>query len=246
MLACSTLDGYYSANDLASKQVRRLACRACPGGFSPRSLWLPLLPGRWRCPVRCWRFHPNPPPNLTSPHHHVSPPTTNRRLSATPSPQAITEFLFEDCPPEAPCACSGVAFNGEERAAQKGRCCASLRVSCQPLFGGLACAEVEAFCSDNLPSPTLNKFVQHKLHDATCAAEEQVAAAAPAPAAGGVSAAQAAGIAVGVVVGLAVLAGVAHAAIRAARAPSAGASAPLLAAPGSAATSGPQLLGISS
>jgi hypothetical protein len=139
-----------------------------------------------------------------------------------------------------------MTFNGAEAAEPKGRCCSSLRVACQPLFGGLACAEVEAYCSDNLASPTLNKYVLHKLHDATCPTPEQVSAAATRPApSSSLSSAQVAGIVVGVVVGLAVLAGVAYSALKAVQAP-VGASAPLLAAPSSAATSGPQLLGISS
>lgn len=164
------------------------------------------------------------------------------------SKQAVTELLFEDCPPEAPCACAALSFNGAESGAGKAACCSNLRVACQPLFGGLACAEVEAFCSDNLASPMLSKYVLHELHDVTCEAPqaEAVAAVSAAPAAaGGLSSAQAAGIAVGVVVGLAVLAGVAYSALKAAQAPL-GASVPLLAAPGSAATTGPQLLGISS
>jgi hypothetical protein len=137
------------------------------------------------------------------------------------SKQAISEFLFEDCPPEAPCACQALSFNGNETSAQKGDCCANLRVACQPLFGGLACDEVEAFCSDNLASPMLNKYVQHKLHDAVCEANPTVAAA-PTPSQG-LTAGQVAGIVIGALVGVAVLAGVAYSVLKSVQVPAAGA-----------------------
>jgi hypothetical protein len=50
-------------------------------------------------------------------------------------------------------------------------CCRDLRAACRTPFNGVACADVDAFCKDDVSSAKLLHWAQHKLHRAAeCAA----------------------------------------------------------------------------
>lgn len=82
----------------------------------------------------------------------------------------IASFVFADCSPQPPCACAGVAFDGSDAVASTVACCRDLRVACKTPYSGLACKQVEAFCSDDAATPALASWARHVLHHSDCRA----------------------------------------------------------------------------
>lgn len=80
----------------------------------------------------------------------------------------ISSFLFEDCEPNPPCACTGMKFDGSDDAATSVRCCQDLRAACRRPFAGVDCATVTKYCSGDEPSATLLHWTQHALWHSKC------------------------------------------------------------------------------
>ena len=55
--------------------------------------------------------------------------------SEAPHKDAITAFLYADCPPAPPCSCKAL-LAGSETATARGRCCTDLQAHCQVRAGG--------------------------------------------------------------------------------------------------------------
>jgi hypothetical protein len=53
-------------------------------------------------------------------------------------------------------------------------CCRSLRVACKTPFSGVQCPELEAFCSDDKPTPVLAAWSYHILHHSDCTSYTEV------------------------------------------------------------------------
>ncbi|KAF8061905.1 CCB3 [Scenedesmus sp. PABB004] len=90
-----------------------------------------------------------------------------------PGADAVSAFLYVDCPPAPPCSC---------KAAPRGAgCCADLKAACQVPFSGLDCGAVARFCAaKGAPASDegglIASFVLVRTHGADCKAPAHAAA----------------------------------------------------------------------
>ncbi|KAI8476604.1 MAG: hypothetical protein J3K34DRAFT_463891 [Monoraphidium minutum] len=136
------------------------------------------------------------------------------------SADALSAYLFVDCPPPPPCGCAAAgALDGGRPAAAA--CCGELRAHCGTPFSGLDCDDVDDFCSARTAGgaapDAVRQFVAVRTHNQACAAPAARRAGAGGAAGGGAG-------------GAAALAGMAAAACVAAGAAAAGAAALVAAA----------------
>lgn len=82
----------------------------------------------------------------------------------------INAFLFVDCPPAAPCSCSGLRLDGRDSSSSAhAQCCSDLRAHCQVPFSGLSCQEVELVCTGaTVTSAAVSMYVKVKNHQGKC------------------------------------------------------------------------------
>eukprot|EP00879_Flechtneria_rotunda_P002375 GHRR01002570.1.p1 GENE.GHRR01002570.1~~GHRR01002570.1.p1 ORF type:complete len:483 (+),score=159.54 GHRR01002570.1:316-1764(+) len=85
-----------------------------------------------------------------------------------PHEKDIAAFMYEDCSPQPPCACSGLNFDGTDAVPIAVACCRDLKVACKTPFSGLACKQVSEFCEDDKPAPVLAAWSSHMLRHADC------------------------------------------------------------------------------
>jgi hypothetical protein len=87
-----------------------------------------------------------------------------------PHVDAISAFLYVDCPPAPPCSCKALTLAAKETKAQREQCCADLKAWCQVPFSGIDCNEAVSFCSssNSLAEDTVYGFALVKTHNADC------------------------------------------------------------------------------
>jgi hypothetical protein len=87
-----------------------------------------------------------------------------------PHEKDIAAFLFEDCTPQPPCACSSLRFNKADDVAAAVACCRDLKAACKAPFAALSCKTVEAYCRDDQQQAAVAHWVGHALRGADCMA----------------------------------------------------------------------------
>lgn len=94
------------------------------------------------------------------------------RLNPADAPHvdAISAFLYVDCPPAPPCSCKALTLAAKETKAQREQCCADLKAWCQVPFSGIDCNEAVSFCSSSngLAEDTVYGFSLVKTHGIDC------------------------------------------------------------------------------
>eukprot|EP00775_Hariotina_reticulata_P007876 gene7876-8072_t len=93
---------------------------------------------------------------------------THGPAHSLPHEAKITGFVYEDCTPQPPCACSGLRFDGSDSVPAAVACCTDLRVACKTSFSGLCCKKVEDFCYDDKPSAAVAAWAAYRLHHSDC------------------------------------------------------------------------------
>lgn len=95
--------------------------------------------------------------------------------ASAPHSKDLTAFLYNDCPPGPPCACSGLSFEGSSDSAEAiYYCCQDLQVYAAVPYSGISETTVNTFCGGKGSGATVKAFVQHQLWHQNCSATGSV------------------------------------------------------------------------